>query len=169
MGNRGISLSLIPPPSLSPSLPLPSPSLSFSPSPSSLPFSLSPSLPLPIPSPSLSHSFSSLFLPLLSLLPSLSQFPPFLPLSPFSFSLTLTLVGEGHSHSLVVAHCKRHFWNSLMGLSLPRFTIFDAEASDRGRLPSPSGMNLGCRPGRVGRKKGAGLSCLGGSTGLLCC
>ena len=117
----------------------------------------------------LSFSLSPLFPPLLSLLLSLALFPPLLPLSPFSFSLSHTLIGEVHSHSTVVAHCERHFWNSLMGLSLPRFTIFDAEVSDRGRSPSPSGMNLGCRPGSVGRKKGAGLNCLGGSTGLLCC
>lgn len=130
-------------------------SLSLNPSPP-----LSPFLPLPYSFPFSLSSLSFSPLPL---------FPPLLPLSPFSFSLSLTLVGEVHSHSLVVAHCERHFWNSLMGLSLPRFTIFDAEASDRGRSLSPSGMNLGCRPGSVGRKKGAGLNCLGGSTGLLCC
>lgn len=115
---------------------------------------LSPLFPLPL---SLSSTASSFL-----------QFP-FFPLSPFSFFLSLTLEGKVHSHSMAVAHCKRHFWNSLKGLSLPKFTIFDAEASDEGRSPSPSGMNLGCRPGSVGRKKGAGLSCLGGSTGLLCC
>ena len=32
---------------------------------------------------------------------------------------------------------------------------------------SERGMNLGSRPGRVGKKKGASLGCLGGSIGLL--
>ena len=127
----------------------------------------SPLFPLPL-SLSLSSSTSLSPPPLLLFPPLFSNFPFFF-LSPFSFSLSLTLVRKVHSHSMAVAHCKRHFWNSLKGLSLPKCTIFDAEASDEGRSPSPSGINLGCRPGSVGRKKGAGLSCLGGSTGLLCC
>ena len=32
---------------------------------------------------------------------------------------------------------------------------------------SETGMNLGSRLGRVGKKKGASLGCLGGSIGLL--
>ena len=120
----------------------------------------SPLFPLPLSLSLLLHSFCFLLF---------SPISHFFFLSPFSFSLSLTLVRKVHSHSMAVAHCKRHFWNLLKGLSLPKCTIFDAEASDEGRSPSPSGINLGCRPGSVGRKKGAGLSCLGGSTGLLCC
>lgn len=89
-------------------------------------------------------------------------------------------------HWLVAEHCCKHFWSSVRGWSFPRFRILESDASGTEReglevtlhcrqqvsrwcapdMSSSAGTNFVSSPGRVGRKKGAGLGCLGGSTGL---